>query len=88
MRHRSKGRQLSRTKAHKRAMLRNMFLDGNMFSDSHSVEREIWVGDFHWGLVFSGWGMRLATSYVVRSREFTDQKTPDHFGAITFSARI
>lgn len=71
-----------------RAMLHNIFLDGNTFSDSHSVDREIWVGDFHWGFVFSGLGIRLATSYVVRSREFTRQTHPDHFGAITFSVRF
>jgi len=71
-----------------RAMLQNIFLDGNTFSDSHSVDRKIWVGDFHWGLVFSGYGMRLGTSYVVRSREFTQQVDPDHFGAITVSVQF
>ena len=71
-----------------RAMLHNIFLDGNTFQDSHSVEREIWVGDFHWGFSLSGLGMRFASSYVVRSREFVGQREPDHFGSIIFSVRF
>lgn len=69
-----------------RAMLHNIFLDGNTWKDSHRVEREVWVGDFLWGLAASAFDLRLAFSYIVRSREFEGQKQPDHFGAITFSA--
>jgi lipid A 3-O-deacylase len=71
-----------------RAMLQNIFLDGNTFKDSHRVDREILVGDWHWGLVISGMGMRLAFSYVVRSPEFVQQQEPDHFGTVTFSAAL
>ena len=68
-----------------RFMLRNIFLDGNTFTDSHSVEKNYLVGDLVGGAVISGLGMRLGFSYVVRSREFEGQRSPDHFGSLTLS---
>jgi lipid A 3-O-deacylase len=71
-----------------RAVLRNIFLDGNTFQDSHSVEREPWVGELQAGLVVSGLGARFAMTYVVRIREFTGQKEPDHFGALALTVGL
>ena len=68
-----------------RLMLHNIFLDGNTFSDSHSVEKNFLVGDLVSGIAASGLGMRLSFTYVVRSPEFEEQSSPDRFGSITLS---
>jgi lipid A 3-O-deacylase len=68
-----------------RLMLHNIFLDGNIFSDSHSVEKNYVVGDLVGGAAVSGLGMRLSFTYVVRSPEFEEQSSPDRFGSLTLS---
>lgn len=66
----------------------NIFLDGNRDGNSHSVEREEWVGDAQAGLVL-GWGnWRLALTNIIRSREFIGQKETDEFGALAVSYRL
>jgi hypothetical protein len=71
-----------------RAVARNMFLDGNTFKDSHSVEKYPLVGDFQGGVALLGFGVRAAFTYVFRTREFVQQNSADKFGAITLSFRI
>ena len=66
-------------------MLHNIFLDGNTFFDSHSVEKNYLVGDLVAGAAVSGLGMRLGFSFVVRSPEFEGQDGPDRFGSFTLS---
>ena len=68
-----------------RLMLHNIFLDGNTFSDSHSVEKNYLVGDLVAGAAVSGLGMRLGFTFVVRSPEFQEQTSPDRFGSLTLS---
>lgn len=66
----------------------NIFLDGNTFRDSHSVDREVAVGDFQAGLalIYDSW--RLSYTHVVRSPEFDEQEEWDQFGALTLSWRF
>jgi hypothetical protein len=71
-----------------RAVLRNLFLDGNTFRNSHAVSRRWLVGDLQAGVVVQGFGIRLAYTYVVRSEEFAGQDGPDAFGTFTLSARL
>lgn len=71
-----------------RLMLRNIFLDGNTFSSSHSVERNPLVGDLLGGLAVTGLGMRVGLVYVARTHEFKGQNTSDHFGSVTFSVKF
>ncbi len=71
-----------------RAVLRNIFLDGNTFSDSHSVDKKTWVGDIQAGLVLTYGPLRLAFTNIWRSREFEGQSSPDEFGAINLSLRL
>lgn len=71
-----------------RLMLRNIFLDGNTFSDSHSVEKNPLVGDFVSGLVVSALGVRAGFSYVMRTKEFKIQRQSDHFGSVTVSVKF
>jgi hypothetical protein len=68
-----------------RALATNIFLDGNTFTDSHSVDKKIFVGDFHAGFVLTIYRFRLAFSQVFRSPEFNGQKEVSEFGAVSVS---
>ena len=71
-----------------RAVLQNIFLDGNTFKDSHSVDKEPLVGDLQAGLVFTWGDYRLSLTNVFRSREFKLQEEPTNFGALSLSVRL
>ena len=68
-----------------RAVARNIFLDGNTFVDSRSVDKETLVGDLQFGGVLSWKTMRLAYTQVMRTREYVGQPRNDNFGAISWS---
>lgn len=69
-----------------RAMGHNIFLDGNTFSDSHSVDSKTWVGDMQMGLVLTFDSVRIAYTHIYRTPEYKGQKSGDNFGAVSFSA--
>jgi len=71
-----------------RAILRNMFLDGNTFRDSHAVNKHWLVADFQAGAALQSYGVRLAYTYVVRTEEFIGQDGYDAFGTFTLSVRL
>lgn len=66
-------------------MARDIFLDGNTFRDSHSVDKEPLVADIQFGLAIHVGRMRIALSNIWRSREFEDQDERSQFGAINLS---
>ena len=66
-----------------RLVLRNIFLDGNTFQDSHSVDSNLLVGDAWYGLTVAWGGLRTSFVHTVRSPEFQGQRRPDHFGSFT-----
>jgi len=66
----------------------NIFLDGNAFSSSHSVDRKVFVGDFPVGVAIAYGPARLTFSHVYRTREFDGQSEPDRFGAVSLSVRF
>lgn len=70
-----------------RAVARDIFLDGNTFSDSHSVDKKPFVGDFQLGAAIVYEGVRFAVTQVFRTREFDGQRQADRFGSasLTFS---
>lgn len=68
-----------------RAVARNIFLDGNTFEDSHSVDKEPLVADFQFGVAWQWEGVRIALSNVWRTREFDGQDENTQFGAINVS---
>jgi hypothetical protein len=71
-----------------RAVARNIFLDGNTFRNSHSVEKHPFVGDLQVGLVLRfDWG-NLAFTNIFRTREFDGQRENDEFGSINLSVRF
>ena len=71
-----------------RAVARNIFLDGNTFRDSHSVNKKLLVGDLQFGVVFQTGGMRFALSNMIRTKEYDSQKDKTHFGAVNISFAI
>jgi lipid A 3-O-deacylase len=71
-----------------RAVARNLFLDGNTFRDSASVERIPYVADFQTGVSISAGDWRLAYTFVWRSDEFKTQGGRTDFGALALSWRL
>lgn len=71
-----------------RAVARNIFLDGNTFVDSPSVEKNPFVADFQLGVMMAFTGYRITFSQVFRTPEFKEQHGSDRFGSLTLSARF
>ena len=71
-----------------RYVAHSIFLDGNTFRNSHSVDREPWVGDVQVGLVLTWGEVRLSFTNIFRSDEFAEQKTSTEFGSISLSLRL
>jgi lipid A 3-O-deacylase len=70
-----------------RAVARNIFLDGNSFRSSASVDKEPLVADLQAGVsLFWTSGMRLDVSVVHRTDEFEGQHGGDAFGIVSFGA--
>jgi len=68
-----------------RLVFRDIFLDGNTFSDSHSVDRELLVGDHQFGFALQKGKMRLALSNMIRTKEFKTQNELTRYGALNLS---
>ncbi len=68
-----------------RVMLRDIFLDGNTFSNSHSVNKEYFVGDFIIGGSVIIQGVRLTYAQVFRGKEFEEQRSGSSFGSFSAS---
>jgi lipid A 3-O-deacylase len=67
-----------------RGVAQNIFLDGNTFTDSHSVRKRNFVWDAGGGIIL-GFGhfkspVFLSFSFVLRDREFTFQQGRNNFG--------
>jgi hypothetical protein len=72
-----------------RAVARNVFLDGNTFEDSISVDRKPLVLDLYVGAeMFTQGGFRLAATLTERSREYTTQAKASLFGSLEGSFRF
>jgi len=71
--------------AETRIIGRNLFLDGNTFQASHSVEKELIVGDIQFGFVFRVGNLRLSLSNMHRTKEYKTQKDDTHYGAVNIS---
>lgn len=68
-----------------RAVAHNIFLDGNTFSDSHSVAKEYFVGDVSAGIAWQWAGGKITYAHYLRSKEFRQQKDAQSFGSLTLS---
>jgi hypothetical protein len=69
-----------------RAVARNLFLDGNTFEDSRSVDSEVLVADLSGGLsMFWGDAVKLDAVVTYRTEEFERQDNPTKFAGINLS---
>jgi len=68
-----------------RAVAYNIFLDGNTFKDSHSVDKEPLILDAQLGVSYQRNNVRLSYSHVLRSKEFEDQDKYANFGSLNVS---
>lgn len=66
-------------------VLRNIFLDGNTFTDSHSVDKRWLVGDLALGVSLIYRRLKLSYTQVLRTREFDRQDDNHEFGSISLS---
>ena len=64
---------------------RDIFLDGNTFTDSHSVDKKRLVADFAAGISIVNGPVKLSFSRAMRTREFHGQRRAQHFGSISLS---
>lgn len=68
-----------------RAVLHNIFLDGNTFSSSHSVDKKLWVGDLQGGIAIQVHRVRITYTQIFRSKEYKGQDSKDSFGSLSIS---
>lgn len=68
-----------------RLILQNIFLDGNTWKESHSVEKKHFVADLYAGLALTCGRFRLAYTHAFRTREFDNQDDGHTFGSINIS---
>jgi hypothetical protein len=74
--------------AHGRYVWENIFLDGNEDGNSHSVDKNHWVGEVQGGAVMGWENWRFTLTEIYRSREFETQLEPDEFGSLAVSYRF
>lgn len=68
-----------------RAVARDIFLDGNTFSSSHSVQKKYLVGDAALGVSWQWHGGKVTYAQYVRSQEFVGQGARHGYGSLTLS---
>jgi hypothetical protein len=69
-----------------RAVARNIFLDGNTFEDSSSVDKKVFVGDLIGGLsLFWSDRVKLDTSVIYRSKEFSGQQDNEKYAGFNLT---
>lgn len=66
-----------------KAVLRDIFLDGNTFRDSHSVDKKFIVAAFSGGVGVISGRFKTTISYVHQTRSFDSQDEPQKF--VTFN---
>ncbi|MFT5172826.1 MAG: lipid A 3-O-deacylase [Gammaproteobacteria bacterium] len=64
---------------------RDIFLHGNTWRDSHSVDHKPFVADLMAGVTMSLVGLKISLARVLRTREFRGQSVNHRFGSITVS---
>lgn len=67
------------------AVFHDIFLDGNTFQDSHSVDKKPFTTDIMAGLSLIFSRFKMSYAYVYRTKEFENQRKATLFGSITIS---
>jgi len=76
------------TTIEERAVARNIFLDGNTFRDSQSVDKKHIVGSVQVGAALTYGEARLSYTQVFMSKEYASQDRGSEFGVVTLSYRF
>ncbi len=71
-----------------RAVARNIFLEGNTWEDSPSVDKKYFVADLATGIVVTTGDIRGSFTLNSRSKEFRTQTDNDVFGSISVGYRF
>jgi len=71
-----------------RAVAHDIFLDGNTFASSYSVEKKNFVADANAGAAVTYKNTRLSYTVVYRTKEFYLQDHPEIFGAVSLGVRF
>lgn len=71
-----------------RAVARDIFLDGNTFASSQSVDKKPFVSDATAGLALTYNNTRISYTVVYRTKEFDLQSDPEVFGALSVGVRF
>ncbi len=67
------------------AVIRNILLDGNTFTDSHSVDKKSFVLTNMIGISFLISRYKLTLAHVFKTRQFDSQENDLQYGSISFS---
>jgi hypothetical protein len=70
------------------AVARNLFLDGNTFRDSRSVDKEPLVAEFTLGAAYAWENVSVSYTHVFRSKEFETQDEWGVFGSVNLRLRF
>lgn len=68
-----------------RLVARDIFLDGNTFKDSHSVDKKPLVADAYAGVSFLAGRWKFSYAQVFRTREFDGQPHHHQYGSLSLS---
>ncbi|MEQ1850139.1 MAG: lipid A deacylase LpxR family protein [Chthoniobacteraceae bacterium] len=68
-----------------RAVAHNIFIDGNTFGNSPSVDRKWFVADLSVGAAINYKNTKLAYAVVYRTKEFYGQTEPQVFGTVSMN---
>jgi lipid A 3-O-deacylase len=67
------------------AILYDIFLDGNTFKESHSVDKEFYTANIMAGFSLIVSRFKMSYAYVYQTKEFKNQQKGNVFGTITIS---
>lgn len=68
-----------------RLVARDIFLDGNTWKDSHSVDKKPAVADLYAGVAFIAGRWKFSYAHVTRTREFDGQPHHHEYGSLSLS---
>jgi hypothetical protein len=71
--------------ANSRLVAHDIFLDGNTFGDSHSVDKKNFVGEYGFGVAVHVGGLQVSFTRLHRTREFDGQKELPSYGSLNFT---
>jgi hypothetical protein len=71
-----------------KAVARDIFIDGNTFTSSHSIDKEYFVADLAGGIAVNYKKLIITWTQVLRTKEFKGQENDHSFGAIAVSYSV